>query len=109
MSLQVELKIDPKDVEKQVTEAIIASSFGEQLKSTIDEVLKNFGNRYSWDNELRKWVDSKMKTIAWKYIEEHHTQQIEEAIRKYLAETNLDELVKNATDTLVKNMKLKNY
>lgn len=95
--MQIELKIDPASIEKQVTEAIVASAFGKQLKEAIDSALKNMGSSYSWDNQLKKFVEGQMVQIVRETIETEYKDAIVTQLRAKLT----PELLSGLTDQVV--------
>lgn len=89
--MQIELKVDPASIEKQVTEAIVASSFGKQLTDAIEAAIKSLGSTYSWDNQLKKWVEAEMRKIVENTIESQYRAGIEAMLREKLTPQLLDD------------------
>jgi len=89
--MQVELKVDPAAIEKQVTEAIIASAFGKRLTEAIDKAIVSLGSQYSYDNQLAKWVEQEMRALVIKTIEANYRAAIEAKLREKLTAELLDE------------------
>lgn len=87
--MNIELKVDPADIEKQVTDAIVASAFGTRLKEAVEAALKNLGDRYSYQDELRKLIEHRMRQIVMQYIQQNYTPQIEERIKQLVTEDTL--------------------
>jgi hypothetical protein len=98
--MQIELKMDPKQIEAEVINAIAASAFGERLKEAVDDALKQLGNRYTYDDQLKKWVEYEMRQIVEKYVKENYTTKLQEAIAAFLT----PEVLNQATERAVANV-----
>ncbi len=102
--MEIEVKIDAASIEKQVTEAIIATSFGTQLKAAIDDGLKRLGNSYSYDNQLKKWVEEKMREIVFDHVKKQYTAQIEDSVRAWLTSEKLETITNQVISTVVSQL-----
>lgn len=102
--MNVELKIDPKDIEFQVTNAIVTSSFGSQLKEAVESALKNLGSSYSYENQLKKWVESKMRDIVMAHVETNHAKEIEEKIKTWLTTEKLSTITSQVMSEIVRKL-----
>ena len=104
--MQIELHVDPAAIEKQVTEAIIASAFGERLTQAIDEAIKRLGNSYSYDNQLSKWVEYEMRKIVESTIEDKYRAGIEAKLREKLTPELLTAVCERVVDEGLKNVRI---
>lgn len=104
--MQVELKVDPAAIEKQVTEAIIASAFGKRLTEAIDEAIKRLGSSYSYNNELSRWVEQEMRQIVVQTIESQYKAGIEAMLREKLTPQLLDDACAAVVREGLRNVKI---
>ena len=104
--MQVELKVDPAAIEKQVTEAIIASAFGKRLTEAIDEAIKRLGSSYSYNNQLSQWVETEMRAIVARTIEANYRAGIEAKLRETLTQELLSEVCSKVVTEGLRNVKI---
>jgi uncharacterized membrane-anchored protein YjiN (DUF445 family) len=104
MGLDVKVDISAADIEAQVVQAIAASAFGNKLKEAVEDALKSLGNRYTYDSELKKWVEQKMRAIVFEYVEKNCTAQIEESIKAWITSEKLTEITNQVIGTVVSKL-----
>jgi uncharacterized membrane-anchored protein YjiN (DUF445 family) len=105
--VNLQVNVDPQHIEKHVTEAIIQSSFGTLMKDAIEKAIKSLGSQYSYDNQLQKWVEQKMRSIVDEYVTTHYSAQIETQIKEWLSEQKMQEVTDKVIKELVNRLTVK--
>jgi fructose-1,6-bisphosphatase len=98
--MQVEINVSAADIEKHVTQAIVDSALGTQLKAAIEAAIKNLGNSYSYDSALKKWVEEKVREIIREALEKDYRPDIEKVVRTWYEDNKL----KLATDDVIRQI-----
>lgn len=109
MALDVKVDISAKDIEAQVVQAIAASAFGTQLKVAVEQAIKGLGSSYSYDNQLKKWVEDKMRDIVYEYVTTNYSAQVEEQIRAWLSTEKMKDATDKVLNALVQKLSPRDY
>lgn len=108
MALDVRVDISAEDIEAQVVQAIAATALGSKLKQAIEKALESLGSQYSYDNQLRKWVEEKMRDIVYQHVKDNYSTQIEEKIKTWLTSAKLTEVTNSVISVVVSELTTKN-
>jgi len=103
--MDIKVDINAEDVNKAVITAIINSSFGSNLKDSIDTVIKKFGSSSYWDSALTKTIENNIYDIIRKNIVDNYSDKIKEQIAKHLTPDFISEIVRKSTDRIIKSMR----
>lgn len=87
----IQVNIDAKVINKEITEAIARSAIGEQLKKTIEKKVEEFGK--SWDNPLESIVDAEIITTVRTLIQEKYLDEISKFVAKQMTEEFVRDMV----------------
>jgi len=93
--MEIEVNVNPKDIEKAVTEAIVASSLGGKIKAAVQSVFQNSG--YGWSDPIKREVDAVVEQEIRRLIRNEYEEQIRAKVRERLGtEELLDKMVRAA-------------
>ena len=89
--MDIKVDINSKQIEKQVTEAIIKSAIGEKIKESIDSMMKDGG--YRIDSIIEKVVESEMKSIIRNTIVIEQNDTIKKLVTKAITEEAIQKVI----------------
>jgi ATP-dependent Clp protease ATP-binding subunit ClpA len=99
--MQVNVNIDPDEINRQVTAAIVDSALGQKLKAAIEARLNVvLGGGYQSDSVIGQVVDEEVRAVVRRLLTTTYRVQVEEAAKTYMAERFTDELLTRAFDKL---------
>jgi len=84
MSGGIEVKIDPEDINKMVSEAILKSALGAEVKEAIQKTLANLNSNFN--NPLTKVIERHIEDMVIKVLSEDHREEITKLIKETLSE-----------------------
>ncbi len=96
--MNLNIEINPEDINKQIVEAVAKSAIGDSLTQIINEEVKKLSTSYQ--NPFTNIVSQHIKDLANKIIRENYRDQIEEQLKKILAEKITDEFIDTLWDKL---------
>lgn len=76
----IEIKLDPKEVNEAVAEAIRVSVLGETITGMITEYCKTIARNH-YDNPVKKLVEEEVKKYINTVIQEKYSAEIEKQVR----------------------------
>lgn len=106
--MDIKLNIDPADIQREVTDAIVKSAFGENLKKAVDGALKRMNDGW-FNNELEKVVEREMRGIISKTVEEKYTEQIKLQLIQKITPDVLASTVDKVTTKVLSAMGAERY
>ena len=91
MTMQIEVNINPDDVNKQVTEAIVKSALGEKLSKAIATALNEAldGNGYNRRSVVEEVVRDNIKAAVSEVVHEPETYEKIKLLTRKMLETTL--------------------
>ena len=94
MNLNVE--VNPEEINKQITEAVAKSAIGVELSKTIEKKVKEMSASYNnpFDAIVKKEIEAIMTCI----IRDEYKKQIQEQVRAKLSEKFVDEIISKMWD-----------
>lgn len=91
----MEIKIDPKDVEKAVADAILKSSLGGHIQKALESALGT-----SWNSPVEQAVKQEVYRIVANIVSAEYEPKIREAVKVQLT----DELVQRVATAAMKSL-----
>lgn len=100
----MEIQIKPEDIDKYVSDAILQSTIGRDLKKNID---KAFNEVFTgWRNPVQQLVSSSLKEIVKEYLSlPENREKINIAISKYFTQEMIDKLIGSACRIFLEHVK----
>lgn len=81
--MELNVNIDPEQINKMVADAILKSAIGEALKLAIERVLKDLTKTY--DNPMDIAIKNEMAKLIQKTIANDYSKVIEEKVKAAVA------------------------
>lgn len=102
--MQIEVNVDPEQINKHVAESIIKSALGEKVQESINkrlnELLKG-DYSYSSDNIIKNIVDEEFRNAIREHLRSNEAStKIREMVRRYFEEKFTDEILAGAFNKL---------
>jgi len=100
--MQFNVEINPDEVNKQVSEAIINSALGEKLKAAINKRMDDIlGGGWNDPGIVKTVVDEEVRNIIRTMLQSDEFQtQMQAVVRKWFEEKFSDALIGDALDRL---------
>lgn len=100
--MQFNVEINPDEVNKQVSEAIINSALGEKLKAAINKRMDDIlGGGWNDPGIVKTVVDEEVRNIIRTMLQSDEFQtQMQAMVRKWFEEKFSDALIDDALDRL---------
>jgi negative regulator of replication initiation len=104
--MQVNVDINPEEVNRQVAAAIINSALGERLQSEIDKRMKEIvGDGYYQTGVIGQVVDEEVRGAIRKILmSDEYNEKIKSMVRLYMTEKLTAEVLSGALDRLWNRM-----
>ena len=102
--MKVDVDFDAEEVTRQLSEAIMESAIGAQIKTQIDDYISKFGDVYKFKDAVNKTIDDKVKDCITNYINipENH-EAIKKVVLEKLTEENINKRVGEITEKLFRS------
>jgi len=91
--MELNVKIDPEAINKEIVDAVAKSAIGEQLKKIIEEKAKEWGNTYN--NPLKPIIEAEISNLMRKIVRDNYMTQIEEFVKKNMTEKFTEDILNN--------------
>lgn len=98
--MQINVDINPEEVNRQVSAAIINSALGKELKKEIESALnETIKGGFYGSSVIKRVVDEQVRIVVRDLVAatEYH-EKIKVIVEKYLAERLTDEIITAALD-----------
>lgn len=97
--MELEIKVDPKQINEYVAQQIIESALGERLHETVKEALKQLG---SYGNDpLKSAVQDEVNKQIRELVRTEFAETIAAAVREKLTDEFISNLVQNFVEKLI--------
>ena len=95
----MEKNINSEDIQKEITQAIVNSAFGEKLTTAVKNELDGIISDRFWHSDksiVKRALENEIETIAHNWIRENLKNEIEKAIEKKITK----DLIERAVDSM---------
>lgn len=96
--INVNVDIKPEDINQMVSSAVLKSALGDAIKKQIDEAIA--GLNKSWDNPLKKTVDTFVNNIVHEILVREHKDTIAQIVREQITQDTIQKICQKAWDKL---------
>ncbi len=97
---EVTVLIDAEKIQHEVTQAILDSAIGKQLKKTLEELAKKWNVGGYWNNTLTKIVEDEVNSVIRTKVREAIIPYLETNVPKLITPSLLEELTTAAMSSL---------
>jgi hypothetical protein len=102
--MDIQINVSPEQITKVVSQAILDSTLGNNIKKIIEEKVAELGKK-DWNEPIRKAIENEIFSVIEKFIIKEYKPQIEEIVRKQISETYAVELVEKLLARIVDKAK----
>lgn len=100
----VEINIEPKDIDNYVKEAILNSSVGKILKDNLENELKNLMKGYH--SPIQKACAEVLEKMVKEYLDKPECKDmINVAICKFMTKNSVEKIIQYGLDKLIKEVR----
>lgn len=86
--MEINVNLDPEQVNKTVAEAIINSAIGKAIKAAIEKHLEAFTR--TWDNPVEPVIKEQIYGIVRDLIDKQYRPQIEEKVKSLITDEMIE-------------------
>ena len=97
--MDIKLDLSPEKIEQAVTDAVLASSLGVTIETTIAQVLNGYESKRIWENAIKDEVQRVANIEARRIIEEN-ASVIQEHVRKEIDEESVRQITSRMIEWL---------
>ncbi len=100
--MEIEVNVDPKQINEMVPKAILESAIGERLTEAVQREVKKLS--MSFDNPLQPVVAAEMRIIMLAILRDEYAEQIRELVRQKLSEDFTSRILEKAWDAFERDI-----
>ena len=97
----MDFKVDAKDIEKAVVQAVVDSSIGDEIRKAVEDQIKGLTG---YDGAVKKIVASEFAKLLQSLIREDYREQIETIMREKLTDEMMSTIFQAAWDAMMDKM-----
>jgi len=98
LPVNVGIQIDPEQINKYVSDAIIGSAIGNQVKKAIESALTS----YSFSSSIQKTIDAAVSQIIYDTVRKDHSELVRDKVKEAMATKVTDDFIEKITDAAFK-------
>ena len=102
--MEIKVDVNPEDINKMVSEAILKSAIGDKIKEVIQESVSKLGN---WDSPMKKAIEEVVHKEIIRIVQAEHGEKIKMAIRALITDQLVEEVCKAAWDSFYEKLEKK--
>lgn len=97
--MDFKVDIDPEQINKEVSEAILKSAIGKQLKESIEKEVKNLGGLYN--NPMDTVIRGEVNKVIKELIAEKYQDQIRAEVEKHITDKVVSDITGKAWEAFI--------
>lgn len=99
--MDLKVDINPEDVNKAISEAVLHSALGKVLKEAVEKKVKEIDNGYWKTNPLDRVLDQEILTVVREYLQGEYMPMIKKLIKEKMTEAFVSDVFGKMWDTFI--------
>lgn len=100
-NLELNVNIDPDQINKTLTLAIAKSAIGENLKKVIDNEVQRLSASY--DNPIKSVVANEINILLTQIIRDEYSEEIKKIVKEKISEDFINDLTSKLWEKFTRN------
>lgn len=94
--MEIKVDVNPEDINKMVSEAILKSAIGDKIKDVVQESVSKLGG---WDSPMKKAIEEVVHKEIIAIVQKEHGEKIKTAVRAMITDKLVEDVSKAAWDS----------